>query len=145
MASISRRNQQVAGHRLLAPSGNGTNPLATNAKILFLHHSTGENVWGGGTTSGSPGSCRHWLDQYNVAHSTNYQVSEMCFPGDPSGVPYPSDNFPYDFWNIWCNPNKDAAAQTQTTLETFVTQYGRSSLNTVLLPATFSPIPAILT
>ncbi len=123
MSGMAHKVQRGAAGYRKQHSGNGTTPLSTNAKILFLHHSTGENVWGGGTISGNPGSCRYWLNQYNSAHGTNYQVTETWFPGDPSGVPYPSDNFPYDFWNVWCNPNKDAAAQTQTTLETFVSQY----------------------
>ena len=64
----------------------------TNDKILFLHHSTGAGVWSGGDVPG-------WFSNYNSAHATSYNIAERAYPD----VPYPWDNYPYDYWNLWVN------------------------------------------
>lgn len=58
--------------------------LDSQKKIIFLHHSTGENIWNGGV--------EELLDDYNV--------TEQWYPSD-------SDNMPYDYWNIWINEATD--------------------------------------
>lgn len=61
-------------------------------KVLFLHHSTGGGVYNGGKVSS-------WFASYNSIHSTNYQIFEKSYPD----VPYPWENYPYDYWNLWIN------------------------------------------
>jgi hypothetical protein len=65
---------------------------ATDDKVLFLHHSTGGNVWYGGNVAS-------WFSSYNSAHSTSYDVAERAYPN----TPYPWANYPYDYWNLWIN------------------------------------------
>jgi hypothetical protein len=83
---------------------------AATVHILFLHHSTGGCVWGGGVPQ--------WFTNYNTQHSTNYQITERAYPD----TPYPWANYPYDYWNLWVNPSGPANT-TQPgvhTLETLV-------------------------
>lgn len=86
-----------------------TSPISAN--IVFLHHSTGGVIWGGGVAS--------WLSDYNTLHGTNYTITERSYPN----TPYPWENYPYDYWNIWINPNNDATAQSQANLDALTAQY----------------------
>jgi hypothetical protein len=70
----------------------GFTHAATDDKVLFLHHSTGGNVWYGGSVAS-------WFSSYNSAHSTSYNVTERAYPD----TPYPWANYPYDYWNLWIN------------------------------------------
>jgi len=58
--------------------------------VIFLHHSTGEGVY-------TEGNVASWISNYNAANNTNYQITERAYPD----TPYPWDNFPYDYWNLW--------------------------------------------
>ena len=69
---------------------------ATGQSVIFLHHSTGAGVWGGGI--GIP----QWITNYNTAHGKSYTVTEFSYPDSP----YPWANYPYDFWNLWVNPGQ---------------------------------------
>lgn len=62
-------------------------------KVIFLHHSTGDGVYHGG--EGLP----QWFLDYNTNHNTGYSISEVSYPNDP----YPWENYPYDYWNLWIN------------------------------------------
>jgi hypothetical protein len=86
-------------------------PMPTNARVVFLHHSTGSAIWEGGV----PG----WFTAYNTAHGTTYQITELAYPG----APYPWDNYPYDYWNIWVNHAGTAPYQGNATLELLTPQY----------------------
>lgn len=66
------------------PASQGT-PMAGSVPFLFLHHSTGANVWGGGVPA--------WFTAYNAAHATQYQPNEKWFD--------PGSNNPYDYWDRW--------------------------------------------
>lgn len=65
-------------------------------KTIFLHHSTGGGVFYGG--NGLP----QWFSDYNQSHDTEYEIEEFSYPNSP----YPWDNYPYDFWNLWVNPGQ---------------------------------------
>ncbi|WP_234408702.1 hypothetical protein [Marinilabilia salmonicolor] len=79
---------------------------AKNAKVVFLHHSTGGVIWRVenslwarvkrkiGFETGIP----RWFEKYNKQNETNYQVIEMNFP---KRDPYGWNNYPYDYYNIW--------------------------------------------
>lgn len=81
-------------------------------QIIFLHHSTGQNVWDGGVSA--------WFDEYNASHGTAYAITEQAFPKDS---PYGWENYPYDYWNIWVNHAGAEAYQEEPTLETLTQEY----------------------
>ena len=47
-------------------NGGPQEDLGPDAKVIFLHHSTGGVIWNGGVAS--------WFDDYNAANSTSYDV-----------------------------------------------------------------------
>lgn len=83
----------------------------TDAKVILLHHSTGEAVWDGGVSE--------WFSNYNNANGTSYEVSETYFPRDG----YDWSNNPYDYWNIWVNHAGNQLYSNQKTLEILTEQY----------------------
>ncbi len=71
--------------------------LETQAqKVLFLHHSTGSNLY-------NQGNVADYIDDYNNNHSTFYEIDEFSYPN----TPYPWANYPYDYWNLWINQSCD--------------------------------------
>ncbi len=85
-----------------------------SAKILFLHHSTGEVVYYGGI------GVESWIQNYNALHGTGYTIRDRYFP---SGDPYPWDNYPYDYWNIWVNHAGAVPYMEEPTLEMLAPEY----------------------
>lgn len=84
----------------------------TEAKIIFLHHSTGEVIWDGGVES--------WFEDYNSENSKNYSITEQDFPKDS---PYGWENYPYDYWNIWVNNAGESEYMEEPTLEILTGSY----------------------
>ena len=84
----------------------------TTARILFLHHSTGECVWNGGVAD--------WFQAYNAAHGTRYAITEQAFPKDS---PYGWENYPYDYWNIWVKNAGPKPYRQEPTLEILAPKY----------------------
>ena len=84
----------------------------TKAKILFLHHSTGECVWNGGAVE--------WFEKYNKANKTEYDIAEQAFPKDD---PYGWNNYPYDYWNIWVKNAGSKPYKGEPTLEMLTPKY----------------------
>ncbi|MBN2342968.1 MAG: hypothetical protein JXR45_15840 [Deltaproteobacteria bacterium] len=80
--------------------------------MIFLHHSTGSNVWGGGVPE--------WFTQYNADNGTNYSISELAFP---DGENYPWANYPYDYWYLWVENGGPDPVEAQPTLEMLTTEY----------------------
>ncbi len=76
---------------LIILAGGGLSSTLGTEKIIFLHHSTGGNVY-------TEGGVSSWFSNYNTNQNTNYQISEQWYPSS-------SDNYPYDFWNLWVNNN----------------------------------------
>lgn len=102
-----------------------TNSKKDNAgayKILFLHHSTGYNIWKGDTKTfeakgikiGEDYAVPKWFKEYNKTKNTNYQISEQYFP---KKEPYGWKNYPYDYYNIWVKNAGDKAYMEEPTLE----------------------------
>lgn len=65
-------------------------------KVIFLHHSTGWGVY-------NEGHVAEWIDNYNTEHVTSYVLDQRSYPN----TPYPWDNYPYDYWNLWINNTCD--------------------------------------
>ncbi|MBN1187821.1 MAG: Ig-like domain-containing protein [Bacteroidales bacterium] len=61
-------------------------------KIIFLHHSTGEALF-------YEGNVPEYFSNYNSQNQTDYQITEKAYPDSP----YPWENYPYDYWNLWIN------------------------------------------
>lgn len=84
----------------------------SDAKIIFLHHSTGEVIWSGGVPE--------WFDEYNAENDTDYQIAAQDFPKDS---PYGWENYPYDYWNIWVNHAGNKPYKQEPTLEILADEY----------------------
>jgi len=97
----------VAPQRAAAPSSR----MPADTAVVFLHHSTGENIWNGGVAA--------WIDAYNERSRMRYAVTERAWPHDP----YPWDNYPYDYWNIWVRHAGLAPFEGQETLEMITARY----------------------
>jgi hypothetical protein len=80
-----------------------------SAKIMFLHHSTGEVVWEGGVAS--------WFDSYNSKNATLYEISQVLYPDSP----YPWQNYPYDYWHLWADGK--ASEEQVPTIESLTSEY----------------------
>lgn len=85
---------------------------SAGVNILFLHHSTGNNIWNGGV--------KEWYDAYNASQGTNYSIVEQSFP---KSSPYGWNNYPYDYWNIWVNHAGNESFKEEPTLEMITEQY----------------------
>ncbi len=62
--------------------------MAAGEKVIFLHHSTGGNVY-------VQGEVPKWLSEYDPSLS----ITERAYPTNG----YPWANYPYDYWNLWIN------------------------------------------
>ena len=87
-------------------------PSSEDINILFLHHSTGGNIWAGGV--------KEWFEYYNKTEKTNYSIFELNFPKDS---PYGWNNYPFDYWNIWINHAGEESYKEEPTLEIFTKTY----------------------
>ena len=54
-----------------------TTTSSDETNIIFLHHSTGENIWNGGVAD--------WFDNWNQQNETSYNIEEIDFPTDEYG------------------------------------------------------------
>ncbi|MBT0664051.1 hypothetical protein KI809_07020 [Geobacter pelophilus] len=88
-----------------------TSPAANPVRIIYLHHSTGNNVW--------YGSVPEFISSYNSSYNTDYQISERAYPNSP----YPWENYPYDYWKLWVDTTGETGYQQQDTLDTLAANY----------------------
>ncbi|MEJ2641755.1 MAG: hypothetical protein P8010_19490, partial [Desulfosarcinaceae bacterium] len=95
---LRRRIRLFAGLLLLVFGcfAGGVHAADGDEKILFLHHSTGGNLYAQGNVDG-------WIDTYNADNGTAYDIEERAYPNSP----YPWSNYPYDYWNLWVNGTCD--------------------------------------
>jgi hypothetical protein len=100
------------GTALFAQTPRPQPPLAKDARVLFLHHSTGECIWNGGVPA--------WFESHNAEHQTRYAIEERAFPKES---PYGWENFPYDYWNIWVRHAGPRAYREEPTLEMLTPHY----------------------
>lgn len=92
-------------------SSENTSVQSGEVSIIFLHHSTGENIWNGGVSE--------YFEDYNNDNDTDYQISELAFPTDEYGW----ENYPYDYWNIWVNHGDQTEYRGQPTLGALTNEY----------------------
>jgi len=72
-------------------------------KVVFLHHSTGNNVF-------MEGNVQAEIAAINKTTGKSLVVTEKGFPDDP----WPWSNYPYDYWKLWidgsCKPDNPRIA-----------------------------------
>ena len=83
-------------------------PDVEGTKIIFFHHSTGNNIWNGGVSE--------WFENINKNNNKNYHIVEQHFPLE-------FRNYPYDYWNIWINHQGDEPYGNNPTLEMITKLY----------------------
>jgi len=94
-------------------------------KIIFLHHSTGYNVWLGNTNKyvskliGKSDVKTHII-KHNRRNKTNYTIEERFFP---KSAPYGWNNYPYDYYNIWVRNSGTEPYLEEPTLEILSSEY----------------------
>jgi hypothetical protein len=80
--------------------------------VVFLHHSTGGNVF-------AEGKVKNWFTNYNQTNGKSYQITERGYPDSP----YPWENYAYDFWNLWVNNACNSAQPGIECLNTLAEKY----------------------
>ena len=94
-------------------------------KIVFLHHSTGNNIWVGRTNIylyklTQKGDIQKYFSDYNKRHQTDYEISQLIFP---KASPYGWNNYPYDYYNIWVKNAGEHSYIEEPTLEMLTKEY----------------------
>ena len=94
-------------------------------KMLFLHHSTGWNVWLGKTHRyvyklTGKSEVKSAVKYYSKSYDLNLSVSERFFP---KAVPYGWNNYPYDYYNIWVKHAGNEPYMEEPTLEMLTSEY----------------------
>ncbi len=98
-----------------------------DVKVIFLHHSTGRNVWYGDVKQRKvPYLKTHMcmvpriLKEYNDLNARKINLEERYFP---SGETYPWKNYPFDYYNIWVKNAGDSSYMGEPTLEMLTKVY----------------------
>ena len=94
-------------------------------KVLFIHHSTGNNVWRGKTNKyivklTNRGDVSKYFARYNRENKTDYIIKDLFFPNEK---PYGWKNYPYDYYNIWVKNAGEKPYMEEPTLEILTKQY----------------------
>lgn len=94
-------------------------------KIIFLHHSTGEAIWKGGTNRyiyrlTGKGDVQKYFEAYNRKNKTSYGIDALNFP---KSAPYGWNNYPYDYYNIWVKNAGAGPYLEEPTLEMLTPEY----------------------
>jgi len=94
-------------------------------KIIFLHHSTGYNIWTGGTNRyiyklTGKGDVQKFFIKHNRTNKTDFQIKEQNFP---KSAPYGWKNYPYDYYNIWVKNGGEKPFMEEPTLEMLTKDY----------------------
>jgi len=91
----------IAVFAILLLSNNGNVFAAGTEEAILLHHSTGGNLY-------SEGNVADYVQNYNSTNGTSYAIDERAYPTSP----YPWNNYPYDWWNLWVTENEDGTVRT---------------------------------
>lgn len=91
--------------------GNAEAPAGEGKSVIYLHHSTGGNIWKGGIEDA--------VKAVNEANGTDISIKEQSYPYKP----HPWDNNPYEYWNLWVNHSGENRLDEQPTLEQITADY----------------------
>jgi hypothetical protein len=94
-------------------------------KIIFLHHSTGNNIWIGKTNRylykiTQKGDVQNFFSDYNKKNKTRYEITDRFFP---AASPYGWNNYPFDYYNIWVKNAGESPYLEEPTLEILTKEY----------------------
>jgi hypothetical protein len=106
-------------------------------RIIFLHHSTGQNIWDGNrstflSSATSKISTRlSWklkkrshlpllFDNFNQQYNKKYIIKDLIFPKE---APYGWHNYPFDYYNIWVKNAGMKIFMQEPTLEILTKDY----------------------
>lgn len=94
-------------------------------KVLFLHHSTGWNVWLGKTHRyiyklTGKSDLKSAVLKYSRNNKSGVEISERFFPKES---PYGWNNYPYDYYNIWVKHGGNEPYKDEPTLEMLTRDY----------------------
>lgn len=93
-------------------------------RVIFLHHSTGLNVWMGGENRVvrkiKGDVVPRLVSQRCKETGSEVTIDELSFP---SGTEYPWENFPFDYYNIWVLNGDDDYYMGEPTLKTLTKSY----------------------
>jgi mannan endo-1,4-beta-mannosidase len=81
-------------------------------KVIFLHHTTGGNVYNQGNVPG-------WISNYNNENDASIEISERMYPD----TPYPWQIDPYDYWKLWVEGDCDGEQPGTACIDDLVEQY----------------------
>ncbi|HSM94352.1 MAG TPA: hypothetical protein VLT47_15870 [Anaeromyxobacteraceae bacterium] len=87
--------------------------MARDARIAFLHHSTGGLVWNAGVPA--------FIQSWNGAHGTGYRITQVTYPATTGG--YPWANYPYDYWTLWVDAAGSTRVLGESNLDDLVAAY----------------------
>ena len=92
--------------------------------VIFLHHSTGGNVWNGNLPGSNDSdeivTVPGWFTNYNTQNGTAYHIEERIFP---KAEPYGWNNYPYDYYNLWVKNAGNDPYMEEPTLEMLTEDY----------------------
>mgnify|MGYP001822868553 CR=1 FL=1 len=96
-----------------------------SARVIFLHHSTGNAIWKGQANRyvykiTKKGDVEKYIRRYNKENSTNYQITKLAFPSRES---YGWKNYPYDYYSLWVRDAGSDAGHDEPTLEELSESY----------------------
>jgi len=97
-------------------------------KIIFLHHSTGAEIYNGGKFTirrinklfRLKSFINKWFNEYNHLNKTNYKIEEQYFPKKET---YGWNNYPFDYYNLWVKNAGDNHFESEPTLEILTKKY----------------------
>lgn len=111
--------------------------MNNQCRIVFLHHSTGQNIWDGNRSNSfsrvlskyssriaskfnSKAELPDYLERYNKENQTQYLIEELTFP---KLKPYGWNNYPFDYYNIWVKNAGEQEYKNEPTLEILTREY----------------------
>ena len=93
--------------------------------IVFLHHSTGYNIWLGKTNKyisklTDRSDVQKYIADHNKKNQSKYAITQQWFPKE---TPYGWHNYPYDYYNIWVKNAGENPFMEEPTLEILTKKY----------------------
>ncbi len=89
-----------------------TTHLAFSQKVVFLHHSTGRNVF-------TEGNVKALIDEYNKANHRSVEFTARIFPN----TPWPWSNYPFDYWKLWIDGSCSSQNPNIECIQTLAKKY----------------------
>ena len=111
---------------IISCTNQNTKDMPKEHKAIFLHHSTGQNIWRGDVSKIAwklfkKGNLEKWIEKYNKQNKTDFFVEDLFFP---KKEPYGWKNYPFDYYNIWVKHGGDKPYMEEPTLEMLSKKYG---------------------